>query len=260
VGLHQAGHAVRCFGDAAIAHDLAAAAVAVEVVAAEDPLSTFIARWLVQAENHCIYPQRGGRDPAAVAELVRLAELLAIPVMDSRVRDSVNVPGSHPLYGTGPASTAVDVALVLENVRPSSPGLEDPPATAKIAWVDADPVQSRFKTMEFRADLWLPAHVGATVRAGTAKHRCREPFLCNRLRRVIHFTTSFCEDEMPTESSRHTLRLWAFGDAHVGTDKRNGRDSLAEAIIHSESGGTEGGPPFAQGLAIGTDVPAPGPP
>jgi hypothetical protein len=45
VGLHQAGHAVRCFGDAAVAHDLASAAVAVEVVAAEDPLSTFIAQW-----------------------------------------------------------------------------------------------------------------------------------------------------------------------------------------------------------------------
>jgi hypothetical protein len=65
-----------------------------------------------------------------------------------------------------------------------------------------------------------------------------------------HFTTSFGEDEMPTESSRNTLRLWAFGDAHVGTDKRNGRDSLAEALRQSESGGTEGGPPFAWDLAI----------
>ena len=55
---------------------------------------------------------------------------------------------------------------------------------------------------------------------------------------------------MPTESSRNTLRLWAFGDAHVGTDKRNGRDRLAEAIIHSEFGGTEGGPPFAWDIAI----------
>jgi hypothetical protein len=45
VGLHQAGHAVWCFGDAAIAHDLASAAVVVEVVEAEDPLSTFIAQW-----------------------------------------------------------------------------------------------------------------------------------------------------------------------------------------------------------------------
>jgi hypothetical protein len=56
---------------------------------------------------------------------------------------------------------------------------------------------------------------------------------------------------MPTDSSRKTLRLWAFGgDAHVGTDKRHGRDSLAEAIAHSESGGQEGGPPFAWDIAI----------
>jgi hypothetical protein len=32
VGLHQAGHAVQCFGDPAIAHDLAAAAITVPVV------------------------------------------------------------------------------------------------------------------------------------------------------------------------------------------------------------------------------------
>jgi acetolactate synthase I/II/III large subunit len=134
-------------------------------VAPEPEDARTIARWLVQAENPCMFTQRAGRDPAAVAELVRLAELRAIPVADSRARDSVNFPASHPLYGTGPASKDVDVALVLDNVRPWFPGQEDPPASAKIAWVDADPVQSRFKTMEFRADLWLPANVGATVRA-----------------------------------------------------------------------------------------------
>jgi len=51
VGLHQAGHAVQCFGDPAIAHDFASAAVAVEVVSAEDPLSTFIARWRAAGDS-----------------------------------------------------------------------------------------------------------------------------------------------------------------------------------------------------------------
>lgn len=46
------------------------------------------------------------------------------------------------------------------------------------------------------------------------------------------------------------LRLWAFGDAHVGTDKTHGRDSLAEAIIHSERGGPDGGPSFDWDVAI----------
>jgi hypothetical protein len=73
---------------------------------------------------------------------------------------------------------------------------------------------------------------------------------CTRVHSMIHVPNRVVEDAMPTDSSGTTLRLWAFGDAHVGTDKRHGRDSLAEAIIHSESGGTEGGPPFAWDLAI----------
>jgi hypothetical protein len=37
------------------------------------------------------------------------------------------------------------------------------------------------------------------------------------------------------QSLGDTLNLWAFSDAHVGTDKRNGRESLVEAIRHAES-------------------------
>jgi hypothetical protein len=51
VGLHQAGHAVQCFGDPAIAHDFASAAVAIEVVPAEDPLRTFIAQWRAAGDS-----------------------------------------------------------------------------------------------------------------------------------------------------------------------------------------------------------------
>ena len=41
-GLHQAGYAVQCFGDPAIAQDFASAAITVPVVSAEDTLTTFI--------------------------------------------------------------------------------------------------------------------------------------------------------------------------------------------------------------------------
>ena len=41
------------------------------------------------------------------------------------------------------------------------------------------------------------------------------------------------------------FRLWAGGDAHVGTDLRvSGRTSLKDAILQAENGGAEGGPPF----------------
>jgi len=41
------------------------------------------------------------------------------------------------------------------------------------------------------------------------------------------------------------FRLWAGGDAHVGTDLRGSdRTSLKDAILQAENGGAEGGPPF----------------
>ena len=45
VGLHQAGHAVQCFGDAAIAHDCASMAIPVEVGEAADALGALMAQW-----------------------------------------------------------------------------------------------------------------------------------------------------------------------------------------------------------------------
>src|SRR6266446_1599610 len=124
-----------------------------------------IAAWLVQAENPAMYTTRAGRDPDAVAELVRLAELLAIPVMESTNADRLNFPMTHWAYGTGPAAKDADVLLVMEDVVPFTPGPGSPSADAKIAWVAIDPVLSRYKTLEFRADLWIPAAVTAVARA-----------------------------------------------------------------------------------------------
>src|SRR5450432_3739177 len=52
------------------------------------------------------------------------------------------------------------------------------------------------------------------------------------------------------KSSNKRFHLWAFGDAHVGTDIKHGRESLAEAITQSEFGGKEGGPAFDWDIAV----------
>ncbi len=121
-----------------------------------------IAEWLVKADNPVIFTSKAGHDPDAVAQLVQLAELLALPVMESTNADRLNFPMTHWAYGTGPAANEADVVLVMEDVVPYTPRNEPSPS-AKIAWVSIDPVQSRFKTMEFRADLWLPASVSSTA-------------------------------------------------------------------------------------------------
>ena len=46
------------------------------------------------------------------------------------------------------------------------------------------------------------------------------------------------------------FRLWAMGCAHVGSDIREGRESLADPLRHSEVGGSEGGPPFDWDIAV----------
>ena len=47
------------------------------------------------------------------------------------------------------------------------------------------------------------------------------------------------------------FRVWAMSDAHVGTDLRHHqRESLADAIRHSERGGDDGGPPFDWDIAL----------
>ena len=49
---------------------------------------------------------------------------------------------------------------------------------------------------------------------------------------------------------KRTFRVWAMGCSHVGTDIRKERESLAEAIRHSEWGGDDGGPAFDWDIAL----------
>ncbi|MPZ15181.1 MAG: thiamine pyrophosphate-requiring protein [Chloroflexi bacterium] len=124
-----------------------------------------VAQWLIEASDPCIYTAHSGRNPGSVAELVRLAELLAVPVMADRVSSTLTFPSTHPLFGTGPAPKDADALLIIESPVPFIPPEGSPRPGAKIAWVDVDPVQSRFKTMEYRADLWLPVDAGCAARA-----------------------------------------------------------------------------------------------
>jgi acetolactate synthase-1/2/3 large subunit len=113
------------------------------------------AQWLIEARNACIYVGTAGRNPEAVAEIVRLAELLALPVMDSERFDRLNFPTTHALYGTGPAPKDADALLILEGIVPYLPPLGAPRPGAKVVWVEPDPVLSNYKSMEHQADLWL---------------------------------------------------------------------------------------------------------
>jgi acetolactate synthase I/II/III large subunit len=124
-----------------------------------------VADWLIKAESPLIITGHSGRNPESVEELVRLAELLAIPVMDGSRSNRLNFPTTHPLFGTGPAPQDADVILVFESLVPFVPPKQSPRREAKVVWVDIDPVQSRYKSMEFDADLWIPATTAGAARS-----------------------------------------------------------------------------------------------
>lgn len=123
-----------------------------------------VAEWLVKAENPVVILGQSGRNSGSVEPLVRLAELLALPMMDSDRTMTMNFPTTHPLSGTGPSAAQADVVVVIETPVPYTPSNAPRPGT-KIAWVDPDPVQSRYKTMEFHADVWLPVLAGPFAEA-----------------------------------------------------------------------------------------------
>jgi acetolactate synthase-1/2/3 large subunit len=51
-----------------------------------------IAEWLINASNPCMYSSKVGHEPEAIPELVRLADLLAIPFMSDASADRMNFP------------------------------------------------------------------------------------------------------------------------------------------------------------------------
>jgi len=129
-----------------------------------------VAKWLAGAENPVLFTARLGQDPSAIPEFVRLAELLAIPVVESSpLSTRMNFPATHPLYGVGPSAADADVVLVVDDLTPYTPGINGPgsggSAAAKVVWIGPDPVNSRYKTMEYEADLWLSVTPANAARA-----------------------------------------------------------------------------------------------
>ena len=125
-----------------------------------------VAEWLIKADNPLVITSSAGRNPESVEELVRLAELLGLPVQEvGRSCDSMNFPATHPLYRTGPEPQDADVILIIDSAVPYIPPAGNPRPGTKVVWVDVDPVMSRYKTLDTQADLWLPVTAAAAARA-----------------------------------------------------------------------------------------------
>ncbi|GAB3451035.1 thiamine pyrophosphate-requiring protein [Streptomonospora sediminis] len=138
--------------------------------AALDPHTTdTITRALTQADNPLIVTSYLGRDPRAVTQLVRLADQLAIPVLES-VPMRLNFPADHPLHAgyqwntqePNPVLARADTILAIDTDVPWIPLSNPPHPDARIFVIDTDPLKEQMP-------LWhVPAETFSRADARTA--------------------------------------------------------------------------------------------
>ena len=124
-----------------------------------------IAERLVKAKNPVVVVSHSGRNPATVAPLVELAELLGLAVTDGVQRAYMSFPMRHPLAMHQSVLNEADAVLVLESEVPWVPGRNAPPASAWIASCGQDSIKLRIPTYEFTSDIRLTADPLLTIRA-----------------------------------------------------------------------------------------------
>ena len=135
-----------------------------------------IAERLVRARSPRVVVSGSGRNPSAVAALVELCELLALPVVHSKARCYLSYPMDHPLMLVDADLSAADVVLVLEADVPWIPGPTAPGDRAWIAAVGLDPIRQKFPTYEFTADLRVTADPRLAMQAiADAARNCIGP-------------------------------------------------------------------------------------
>jgi acetolactate synthase-1/2/3 large subunit len=140
-----------------------------------------IARALATARRPLVITSYLGRHADAVARLVELCELLAVPVLES-VPGYVNFPADHPLHlgyqwntpDQNPTLADADVILVLGSDVPWIPVRNHPHADARIFVVDADPVKERTPLWHVPAECFARADLGTSVTQLTSFIRERQ--------------------------------------------------------------------------------------
>lgn len=124
------------------------------------------ARRLVESERPLVLTANSGRTQAGYHGLVRLAELLALPVVEWRNR--ANFPADHPLhqgYDVRPLLEQADVVLALDHDYPYIPTQMQPRADACIIQIDLDPLKERIPLWTFPVDLPIRADTAVALDA-----------------------------------------------------------------------------------------------
>ena len=122
-----------------------------------------IAELLIGARNPVILTETAGRDPAAFAALVELADLFAIPVGGRAA--FANFPKNHPLHlGTAiqPFLKDADLVLLVGCRAPWYPPSRKP-TTGTVVAIDENPLKGMMVYQSLQADHYLEGEIAASL-------------------------------------------------------------------------------------------------
>ncbi|OGL59604.1 MAG: hypothetical protein A3I72_03400 [Candidatus Tectomicrobia bacterium RIFCSPLOWO2_02_FULL_70_19] len=112
---------------------------------------------LEKAERPLVLASHLGRDPGAVADLVRLAEEWALPVVES-FPFSVNFPADNPShlgYSVDPYLADADLVIAVEADVPWIPSRTGPGVQVPVVQIARDPLYGRYPIRGFPLDVAL---------------------------------------------------------------------------------------------------------
>jgi acetolactate synthase-1/2/3 large subunit len=125
-----------------------------------------MAQMIAEAEHPLVVTRMLGRNPAAVASLVALAESFALPVVEHPNPAYVNFPNNHPLHlGYDPALYVddADLIVVIDTDIPWIPHLRAPGAETKVIHLGVNPIYDRYPIWGFPSDLAVQADSAVAV-------------------------------------------------------------------------------------------------
>jgi acetolactate synthase-1/2/3 large subunit len=132
---------------------------------AAEPDIERVARLLSEAKNPIVVADGAGRDPAAFAALVALAERFGLPVGGRRFAMYANFPKNHPLFlgiGIQPFVSEADLVLLVDCKAPWYPP-SDRPKGATIVAIDDNPLKGGMAYQSLQADHYLEGDVARSL-------------------------------------------------------------------------------------------------
>ncbi len=124
-----------------------------------------VAALLRNAKNPVITTEAAGRTPEGYAALAKLAQALAIPVIETTAAVFSSFPKDHPLHqgpGLQPFFESTDLVLVVRSRAPFYPPSRKPP-NATIVQIDENPYRPHMVYQNVYADIVLEGEVSFTL-------------------------------------------------------------------------------------------------